>query len=83
MAYNRENFLKKVVEIKEIMRTEQKRGSTQIWVYNHLIRDRYHISLSTFNNYLAMPASRMLRELQEKQENEKYLQQDLFNNTDF
>ncbi len=64
MAYNKRNLLLRIIEIKAIMSQERKRGVTQRWVYNNLIKDRYFISEATFNNYLARNAKRELKELE-------------------
>jgi hypothetical protein len=66
MAYNRRNLLIKIVEIQEIVIREQKRGTTQLWVYKNLIEPHYHIGYSTFNNYLTIPAKKQLEELNHK-----------------
>lgn len=66
MAYNQRHLLTKIIEIKAIVSEYRRKGSTQRWVYRNLIRDQYHISEATFNNYLARNAKRELRELDEK-----------------
>ncbi len=63
MAYNPRLYLLRVIEIQDIVIKEKKRGSTQIWIYNNLIVDRYKISYSTFNNYLSVNAKKQLAEL--------------------
>ncbi len=62
MAYNNKNLLKRIVEIQELVIEEQLRGTSLKWIYNHLIFPRYHISYSTFNNYLATNAKKKLKE---------------------
>jgi hypothetical protein len=54
------------MEIKEITFQARKKGQSQRWVYEHLVRDRYHISYATFNNYLARSARREIRELENR-----------------
>lgn len=66
MAYNRRLHLEKVIEIQEIVINEKKRGSTQIWIYDTIIADRFKISYSTFNNYLSINAKKQLAELIEQ-----------------
>jgi len=63
MAYTSENFLLRVIEIQAIMLEYKKKGVSQTWVYFNVIRDRYHISQSTFNNYMCMRAKAKLTEL--------------------
>lgn len=58
MAYNRVNYLKRIIEIQDITIDYQKTGATQLWIYEHIIKDRYLISFSTYNNYLCVPSPR-------------------------
>ena len=67
MAYNRRYFLERVIEIQDIVKREKKRGSYQVWIYENLIKDQFHISVSTFNNYLGINARRELAKLEENQ----------------
>ena len=79
MAYTRWYLLKKIVEIQTIVLREKPRGTSQVWIYRNLIADVYHISESTFNNYLAINAKRELEILERSQrEREKQKQLDLF-----
>ncbi|MEG1998567.1 MAG: hypothetical protein RRY55_01215 [Bacteroidales bacterium] len=64
MAYNRENLLKRVVEIQDIVLEYKLRDVPQRVIYTKYIADRYHISYSCFNRYLALPAKIMLKCLQ-------------------
>lgn len=63
MAYSKKYLLTKIVEIQEIVLTEKKRGVTQKWVYENRIKNHYHISYPTFNNYLAINAKYELEKL--------------------
>jgi hypothetical protein len=81
MAYNRENLLKRIIEIQDIVLAHQQRGVQQKWVYENIVKDRYHISYSCFNDYLAINAKAQLRELlakKEKQQEIDNLQMKLF-----
>lgn len=60
MAYNSRNHLLKIIEIQNIVLDEKKRGVTQKRVYDTIIRDRFHISERTFDNYLGRNAKREL-----------------------
>ncbi len=62
MAYNRKNFLERVVKIQDIVLENQRKhpGITMINIYRLYVRDEYHISYSTFNNYMSIPAKREL-----------------------
>ena len=67
MGYNRKNLLVKVVEIQNIVLEYQKKGGIpQKWVYENIIREKYFISYSTFNNYLSIPAKKELEKLKQK-----------------
>lgn len=66
MAYDKYHLLRKIIEIQEVVIREQKRGVTQKWIYEHLIRDRYFITEITFKAYLARNAKKELKELEEK-----------------
>jgi hypothetical protein len=61
MAYNNRNLLERIVEIQKLTREHKEHGATQRWIYDHVVRDRYHISMSTYNNYLCRNARRELR----------------------
>jgi len=77
MAYNKKNLLRKIVEIQTIVLAAKKRGAAQVWIYRNLVSAQYHISESTYNNYLSINAKREL-ELIDKLEEEKKKQLELF-----
>lgn len=58
MAYNQRYYLTRVVQIQDIVLEHQKKGVTQEWTYRNVIRPQFHISRSTFYNYLAISAPR-------------------------
>jgi hypothetical protein len=60
MGYNNTNILKKIVEIQDITIEYKKHGSSQKWIYENIIRDRFFISFATYNRYLGVPAKRYL-----------------------
>ena len=66
MAYNRENLLKRIIEIQEIVLEYKQKDVPQIRIYQKYIAEQYHISYSCFNNYLACNAKSELRLLQQK-----------------
>lgn len=68
MAYNKRYLLTKIIEIQTIVLEAKKRGVTQTWIYRNLVADKYHISESTYNNYLAINAKRELDKLLREQE---------------
>lgn len=63
MAYNRKYYLKRIVEIQQVTLEEQKKGATLRWIYKNKIKETYHISYTTYSNYLGIPAKRQLKEL--------------------
>ena len=71
MAYNRRNLLNKILEIQEIARRDFARGIPYTHIYRTMIKEQYHISYSTFNNYLSCNARREILLLDEKEAIEK------------
>ncbi len=64
MGINKKKFLKRVVEVQNIVLTCRNKGITQKWIFENVIYPRFLISYSTFNKYLARPAKRELRQLE-------------------
>lgn len=54
-----------MVEIQDITLAHKKRGVTQEWVYVNEIYPRFMISRATYYSYLAYPAKRELRKVEE------------------
>ena len=73
MAYNRENFLKKVLKVQEIALHYSKQGLFFKEIYHLHIENQYDICKRTFDSYLGINARKQLRELQEKKENNNQL----------
>ena len=61
MAYNNRNVLIKMARVQDIVLDYKRIGVTQLFVYEHYIRDTYCISYSTFNRWLAYPAKQELK----------------------
>lgn len=55
-------ILKKIIEVQEITLREKRRGASQQWIYEHMIKDKYFISYSTYNRYLARNAKAELKQ---------------------
>lgn len=69
MAYNRENLLRRIIEIQEIVLLYKKKDVPQSVIYRKYIAGQFHISYSCFNNYLAIPAkAQLIRMLQQREE---------------
>lgn len=56
MAYNNRNLLKRIIRVQDLVLEQKKHGVTQIYVYEHMIRDTFLISYATFNRWIAYPA---------------------------
>lgn len=61
MAYNNKNTLQKIIRVQDLVLEQKRRGVSQVYVYENLIRDTYLISYSTFNRWLSYPAKQELR----------------------
>lgn len=61
MAYNNINVLKRMIAVQNIVLEQKKKGVTQVFVFNNMIRDTYLISWATFNRWLAYPAKQELK----------------------
>lgn len=74
MAYTKENFLTKVLEIQTIVLHHRKQELFFKEIFHKHIEKQYHISKRTFDNYLGINARKQLRELQEKKQDNNQLQ---------
>ncbi|MDT8346513.1 MAG: hypothetical protein RQ756_01825 [Flavobacteriaceae bacterium] len=63
MAYNRINFLKRVIEIQEITWHHRQKGLFYKEIYHRFIEEKYMISRRTFSTYLGISAKKELKEL--------------------
>lgn len=70
MAYNRKNFLLRVKEICEIYKRESEKGIFTEYIYAHFVQQQYHISRSTFYEYLTIPYERELKKIEEREQQE-------------
>ena len=75
MAYNRENLLKRMIDVQEIYLHWQEMGLNATKIYDEHIKPTYHISRATFYNYLGTNAKKELKDL----ESASKQQQKLFN----
>ena len=71
MAYNKENLLRKKIEIQDIVLKYKAIGVPQKRIYQDHIKGQYHISYSCFNDYLAAPAKMELAKLLAEKERKK------------
>lgn len=72
--YNRRNYLLRVRDIQNIYTEYHERGYTDVFIYKNHIYPTYKIGRTTFYSYLATPAERDLKELEEKLRMEKEAQ---------
>lgn len=74
MAYNKENYYKKIIKVQEIVKREKyQNGLTQKEIFHQFIADQFNISERTFYNYLAIPAQMKLKKLK-RDDNQNQLQ---------
>ncbi len=67
MAYNKENYYKKIIEIQNIVLANyQVKYYTMKEIYHNLIEPKYFISNRTFYNYLSINAKAELKKIQNK-----------------
>lgn len=78
MAYNRENFLRRVIEVQDIVNGYKKKDVPQKVIFEKYIKEQYHISYSCYNEYLGVPAAAQLKKLLAEKERKKELEPELF-----
>ncbi len=66
MAYNNENLLIKILSIQSIVMEHKKKGCTQKWIYENIIKPQFFISYPTYNRYLAINAKSELKKIENK-----------------
>lgn len=64
MAYNRKNYLEKIIEIQTIALKYNKQGLFYKNIYHTYIEKQYYISKRTFDNYMGINAKKELKELE-------------------
>ena len=74
MAYNRKNFLTKVLKVQEIALYHNKQGLFFKEIYHLYIEKQFHISKRTFDTYLGINARKELKELKANQAQNNQLQ---------
>lgn len=56
------SHLKGVIEVCNIAEEHMQNGATQSWIYKNVIKKKFNISMTTFSNYLSIPAKKELAE---------------------
>ncbi|MDR2009226.1 MAG: hypothetical protein LBQ22_01940 [Bacteroidales bacterium] len=67
MAFSRKFLLKRVKEVNEIYMNHSKRGLSNEYIYRNYIRNVFHISRSTFYEYLTIPYAKEIKEIENKE----------------
>lgn len=69
MAYNRKNYLKRVLTIQEIALHYRAQGLFFKEIYHLYVEKQYGISKRTFDNYMGINARKELKELENGKDN--------------
>ncbi len=75
MAYNRENLLRRVIDVQTTFKEHNKQGMVQEWIYTNIIHPKYKIGRTTFYNWLSIPAQRELEKIKNETENKARFKQ--------
>jgi hypothetical protein len=73
MAYNRENYLKNVLKVQEIVLHYRKQDLFFKEIFHKYIEQQFNISKRTFDSYLGINARKQLKELQQKKQDNNQL----------
>ena len=73
MAYNRKNFLTKVLKVQEIALHHRKQGLFFKEIYHLHIENQHNICKRTFDSYLGINARKELKDLQQTNQNNNQL----------
>lgn len=68
MAYNKKNFLERVLTVQNITLEHKRCGVSQEWVYLNIIYPTYLISRTTYYSYLGCNAKAELKKIKAKGE---------------
>ena len=66
MAYNKKNKFVRIIEIQTITLEHTRRGVSQVWVFENIIKPRFIISERTYYNYLDINAKKLLAEYEKE-----------------
>jgi len=82
MAYNRENLLKRIIKVQNIVLEYKEMDVPYKRIYEKHIKEQFNISYSTFNEYMGMSnVNGQLKKLQDEKQKKKEIderQQKLF-----
>lgn len=66
MAYNKRNYLQRIIDIQNVYLEHCANGVSGEYVYIRYIRPVYFISRATFYKYLGINAKKLIKELDEQ-----------------
>lgn len=66
MAYNRKNYLKKVLKVQQITLEHRARGLYFKEIYHEYIENQFDICQRTYESYLGINAKKQLKDLEYK-----------------
>lgn len=73
MAYNRKNYLRKVLKVQEIVLLHRKQGLFFNEIFYKYIEIQFHISKRTYDSYLGINARKELKDLEQNNPNNQQL----------
>jgi len=73
MAYNKKNFLRKVLKVQEIALHHSKQGLFFKEIYHLHVEHQFNICKRTFDSYLGINARKELKDLLQENENNNQL----------
>ncbi|MCM1035552.1 MAG: hypothetical protein NC038_05590 [Paludibacter sp.] len=71
MSYTKKYFLQRVKAVNEVYLKCHKQGMFNEYIYQHHIKWQFHISRSTFYEYLTIPYAAQLKEIERREAAEK------------
>ena len=78
MGYTRKHFLNRVREVNEVYLEHARKGMFNEYIYVTFILPRFHISRSTFYEYLAIPYASELKKIEQQEAEKKKREPTLF-----
>ena len=78
MPYTKKYVLQRIKAVNEVYLECHAKGMFTEYIYEHYIRRQFHISRSTFYEYLTIPYERELKELARREAEEKAQNPELF-----
>jgi hypothetical protein len=63
MAYNRENLLRRIIKVQDVVIEYKKKDVPQKRIFEKYIKSQFNISYSTFNEWIGIPAKTQLKKL--------------------